>query len=536
MFEGGVVKLNGVVKPANSTTAFPLNFCPFFDWSEQMFLWMTSPAPRRYGGGSRVMFSPQFFTVTPAGADGRRTFLRNEAGQPLRMFLRATELGPHMRPALFSRTGQVIEVQKSDPSRPVPPVVRLQSGQTARIADVRTGPAGSLQFLDLAGKILPVRRLQLPEMQRTFLQLEGKRVPVLPVAAVKDAIQARKFVFHGVPIFLDNAGNVIDVEPGQADFGVLLSQNGSLIYYITVVNDVYAYHRTMQPLDIPNPGSLNFPLTSTDAAAVVSFASAHGFTIQDPDALAVESKSSWIQASAVSNPADYIQVQAVVPTFNKSVASEWVPDGGHQTVTLVMVGFHVVGSANGHGEMIWGTFEHLGNAPNASYTYTATGNVTKTVPQNTVGAWMFTPSGAGQPFNVSHAHWDEPTGKIKGVPNGSPVAPTPVLRTNPWGMPGNSPGTNTQVIGANASVIAQLIGGDVRAKYFQLGTTWTAGGQAPGNNNQVGTNHLANATIETFVQANPFSNPPTPSSNCFSCHGTNSVLVSHIYTDLKPLF
>ncbi|HMC90862.1 MAG TPA: hypothetical protein VKI45_00240, partial [Allosphingosinicella sp.] len=126
-------------------------------------------------------------------------------------------------------------------------------------------------------------------------------MPVLPVAAVKDAIQARKFVLRGIPIFLDNAGNVIDVEPGQADFGVLLSQNGSLVYYITVANDVYAYHRTMQPSVIPNPAALNFPLTAADAAAVSSFAAAHGHTIVDPEALAVESKSSWIEASAVPN-------------------------------------------------------------------------------------------------------------------------------------------------------------------------------------------------------------------------------------------
>lgn len=187
------------------------------------------------------------------------------------------------------------------------------------------------------------------------------------------------------------------------------------------------------------------------------------------------------------------------------------------------------------GEMVWGTFEHLGNAPSAAYSYNSTTGP-KTVPQNTAGTWLFTPNGAGQPFNLTHASWDEPTGAIVGVPAGSPVTPTPVLRTNPWGMPGASAGSNTQIIGVNASAIAQLIGGDIRRNYFQLGTTWTINGQAPNNFNQVGTNHLANATIETFVQADPFSSPPNPGLNCFSCHGTNSVLVSHVYTDLKPLF
>src|SRR3954470_21971248 len=52
MFESGSVTLNGVVKPANSTVALAPN-CGFFSWTEQMFLWLTSPAPSRYGGGSR---------------------------------------------------------------------------------------------------------------------------------------------------------------------------------------------------------------------------------------------------------------------------------------------------------------------------------------------------------------------------------------------------------------------------------------------------------------------------------------------------
>ena len=45
---------------------------------------------------------------------------------------------------------------------------------------------------------------------------------------------------------------------------------------------------------------------------------------------------------------------------------------------------------------------------------------------------------------------------------------------------------NTQVIGSNASVISQLLGGDVRRNYFQLGTTWTIGGAAPNGANEVG--------------------------------------------------
>src|SRR5215471_8063964 len=61
MFVGNSVTLDGVAKAADSTQVLAPN-CGFFDWSEQMFLWLTSPAPAAYGGGNRIMFSPKFFT------------------------------------------------------------------------------------------------------------------------------------------------------------------------------------------------------------------------------------------------------------------------------------------------------------------------------------------------------------------------------------------------------------------------------------------------------------------------------------------
>src|SRR6266849_3167741 len=73
-FETGVPALNGVVKPADSV-AFPgVPNCDFYSWSKQMFLWLTSPAPSRYGGGSRIFNSPVFFDVSPPDANNVRTF------------------------------------------------------------------------------------------------------------------------------------------------------------------------------------------------------------------------------------------------------------------------------------------------------------------------------------------------------------------------------------------------------------------------------------------------------------------------------
>ena len=531
-FESGTVTLNGVVKPADSTVALAPN-CGFFQWTEQMFLWLTSPAPATYGGGSHVMFSPQFYTVSPEDSSGRRSFIPNSPGRPINMFLRAMELGPHGLPIVMARTGQIVEVPHEIPGQK-PPSIRLANGRLipgTQVQSVRKTEQGTLELLDARGKLLAPKVLKLAPIVRQRALLSADRpVPVVPMRAFTSAIQARKLVIKGIPIFLDPAGNVIDVEPGQADSGVLISQNGSLIYYIIAVNDVFAFHRTMQGAAvIPGNTNIAFPTSMADVNAVVSFAASKGHTIQDPKALAIETKSSWMDASKVPNPNDYIQVEAVVPTFDKSNPNNWVPNG-QTTLTLVMLGLHVVGSTSGHGEMVWGTFEHEGNAPNATYAYNSTSGM-KTVAQNTSGNWLFTPSGSSGPFNATNNSW---TGTAI---TGTPVGPSPVLRAKPWGSndggnPANAAGLNTQVISANASVISQLNAADVRRQYFQLGTKWTIFGAPPNGGNEVGTNHLANATMETFAQG---TTPSAPSANCFSCHTTNKVPVSHVYPRLTPL-
>lgn len=531
-FESGSPSLNGVVKPADSTAFLQPN-CGFFQWTEQMFLWLTSPAPVSYGGGSHVMFSPQFFIVSPEDSNSRRTFIPNSPGRPIRMALRATELGPHGLPIVLARTGQVVEVLRERPGLK-PPIIRGANGKaipTSRIATARRTEQGTLELLDSRGLQLKPAMLKLtPIVRQRVLMSPEEATPLVPAKAFISAIQARKVVINKIPIFVNSAGSVIDVEPGQADSGVLLSQNGSLIYYITAVNDVFAYHRTMQgPGVVPPNTALTFPMTSADVNAVVAFAAGKGHTINDPSALAIETKSSWVEVGTVPNPGDYVQVSAVVPTFDKSNPDSWIPNG-QATVKLAMLGLHVVGSTNGHGEMVWGTFEHLGNAANATYAYNSASGM-KVVNQDTTGTWLFTPSGSAGPFNATSNSW---TGSAI---TGSPVSAASVLRAKPWGsndggMPANAALLNTQVISANASVITQLDPADVRRQYFQLGTTWTIGGAAPNGGNEVGTNHLANATLETFVQG---ASPSAPSANCFSCHQTNKVSVSHVYSALKPL-
>ena len=72
-FESGTATLNGAVKPANSVLFPNVPNCSFYKWSEQMFLWLTSPAPPRYGSGGLVMNSPAFFDVSLPDGTGHVT-------------------------------------------------------------------------------------------------------------------------------------------------------------------------------------------------------------------------------------------------------------------------------------------------------------------------------------------------------------------------------------------------------------------------------------------------------------------------------
>jgi hypothetical protein len=247
--------------------------------------------------------------------------------------------------------------------------------------------------------------------------------------------------------------------------------------------------------------------------------------LPDANALAIEVKSSWIETGGLANLNEYVTIKANIPTFNTSNPTTW-PQNGSKVAQLALVGMHVVGSTAGHPEMLWATFEHVNNAPNAQYKYTTMANVSKTVNQNTSGTWLFAQNGAAAPFNVARF---SASGTNLVAVSGQTIGPSNVLRVNPWGSNAASAAStspNTDVVSINNSVMSQLAAGDVRKNYVMTGTTWTIGGAAPNSGNQVGTNQMANATMETFFQG----------TNCFLCHSTNQFPVSHIFNVLKPLF
>jgi hypothetical protein len=515
-FESGTVTLNGVVNPANSVNFPNVPNCSFYQWSEHMFLWLTSPAPVRYGGGGgRIFDSPAFYDVSPPDANGDRTLIPHVQGLIRNFSLRAAQVGPTNLQLIFDKKGRMLEVE---PPRFAPSGKQLilnESGDSIEIERVRIGDDRKPIFFDKTGKVIPnPRPIIRPELSKT--------------------LTVQKFMIDKIPIFLDSFGNVVEVEQGQAGGNaVLMAQNGSLVYYVTMVNDVYAYFLTGVKKGQITPGT-QFPTTSGELTQIKNFAIANGKPspdpFPDPEALAIEVKSSWVEAAALPNLSSYITMQATIPTYNQTNL-KWTPTG-QKTVQLALVGIHVVGSTMGHPEMIWATLEHQSNMPNAEYSYINTSNVTITVPQNTAGNWLFCANNSAGPFNEEHMSFNSPNIDAN-TGLGFTISPSNTIRWKSWGRAHPSATSNTEIISINNGVRGMLASGDVRGNYIMTGATWTIGGAAPTVGNEVGTNKLSNGTMETYQQG---TNNMATGTNCFSCHVTNTTAVSHMFGPLKPLF
>jgi hypothetical protein len=534
-FQADSVTLNGVVNPAASDSFPNSGNCSFYEWAEHMYLWLTSPAPTVYGNGAHVFDSGIFYDVSSPDAAGNRTLIPHTPGLIRVMGLRAAQVGPDNLPVIINKAGKMMEIEPPKFAPDGKQLILNSSGKMVEIERAVLGEKGVPTFFDKNGNAIKGARAVIP-LESNRLKMEH------PVPKIQ------KFIIGKLPIFLDGSGNVVEVEVGQAGGGgVLVAQNGSLVYYATMVNDVYAYYLTgLKDGSIPAPGGVPdnafFPTSLSTLSPITAFASAHGKTLPDSNALAVEVKTSWVEASGLSNPGDYITETATIPTYDTSNSNKWIPNG-QKTVTLALVGIHVVGSAVGHPEMIWATFEHEGNTPNAGYGYASTSG-DSTVSRNTAGDWLFCANGSSGPFNELHAFANGDT-----IVSDGPftISPSNTIRWKPWGsgsetspnpLVNSVDSSNSEIIAINNSVRGMLVSGDVRGNYIMSGATWTIGGQSPTGNfpigNEVGTSKLANTTMETYQQGT--DSLSTSGTNCFDCHASNKVDVSHMFDPLKPLF
>lgn len=398
------------------------------------------------------------------------------------------------------------------------------------------------------------------------------------------------------------------IELGQAGgFDVLVSQNDSLVYYGLHVNDVFALYTTGQKMGAFNDRLRwlsgqedqaclaqyekcaseikgfctkqlehcthnNFPSTKPQLDIVAEFAEGYGYPLgYDKIALALELKTSWIELDQIIDPdqkATYVTERAVVPVFDRAPINaetknqQWTIVGTKET-TLALVGMHVVGTVNGHPEMIWSTFEHVSNVPDATYKYMSTSTEGKgTHAYDASGTWNFMQEDGSEPTAITanarvsayekSDNYPDPECQRVGKDDtntecivnidGQEIGAIDVLRVDPWGNDQSSSGAlanNTDLASINVSVLSQLKEGDVRGNYIQTGGIWTSKGQIPSDGTSSdlrGSLKLANTTMETFFQFHRSDFNPL---NCFGCHGadnaTEAVEISHIFDALQPL-
>jgi hypothetical protein len=535
IFASGSASTNGAVLPANSFSFTPNSLCSFYKWSAQMFLWLTSPVPAQVG--SHVFDSPVFFAVSPLDSNGRRNLVPNAPGQRLPFLPAIAQRGDKGQEVVFDSTGKIHDV--------IHPAV---------------GPNGKLLARDAAGQMVEIDRVQVaPDGRPILLDRANKSVAaqatpsgaplVFSDRGLPLGLRPNTVMVNGRPHLVTTSGAVIQTEEAQAGGGALLAQNGSLVFYLLQVNDVWAYFNTGMTDNKFNPTPTTFPTTGSALGQITAFAqqAPPPFTksaFPDNAAMSVELKSSWIDATGLANVNDYITIDATIPTYTPPLTQ---PNNMQSTQTgtkptkLALVGIHIVGSTLGHPELLWTTFEHVNNTPNPQYTFTTTSGGTGTQPADGPGGWLFSSTGASA-ANPNNQRMSA-SGTTLNAVMGQTIGPSDVVRTNPWGTASSDPlftNNNTDIVSINKNVIGLLAAGDVRRNYIQIGTTWVKGGQPPSTGTQTGTAQMSNSTMETFDQP----------SNCFDCHrdvngnmlGTPAFAdgftggLSHIWAATQPLF
>jgi hypothetical protein len=519
-FASGTATENGIVIPANSVTFGHHNNCDFYKWSWQMFAWMTSPLADK----KTVMESPIFYTVSPADTAGNRTLLPHTPGTPLQVTSSITQFGPHNLPTVMDKQGHLFEIEKHPAN--VKPML-MKGNQKTMISNVEMNASGKPIFKDNSGKVI--------DNPKAVFTRKGNFVHEFKAS-------------NGKSVFV-GANGPIESEEGQAGGSHgLMAQNGSLVYYITMINDVFAFYLSGAKNGLLS--SAQFPTTAAQRDSISAIARANGKTLPDSNALAMEIKTSWVEASTLPDPQNYVTIEAVIPSYTKT-DSLWTPTTTPQTVKLAMVGVHVVGSTAGHPEMVWATFEQKNNAPNASYQYLSTDSTVVIVPQDSVGTWTFSSNGLDP--NPNQAHFSAAVNTLK-AESGFTISASNSLMAFPWGTATNekpngtdasSAASNSEVISINNSVLGWLVGNDIRKNYVLIGATWTNSGAAPTGTSfstnptdpgaAIGTSLLANITMETYKQSSQ--------NSCFTCHSNNPnsatlspAVLSHVYPGIIPLF
>jgi hypothetical protein len=316
-------------------------------------------------------------------------------------------------------------------------------------------------------------------------------------------LAARSEVFHGAPGFTEGAGAIV-----EADGNMLVAQNGYPVYASVHMNQ--GYFNTARKNLIVTGGYQSQPADSSFSVGDAVF------------------KATWLRLDdGQPPPAGAYTTQAQVPVLDNKVTPGLITiqpvPGKFATVTVALIGLHVVGYTENHPEFLWGTFEHKLNSPQTPDNSFVPSSSTRS-PNN------YTLYKANTPFsqvniaaipgaNRPQLKLDTATQRLTPVTN--VVLENQTGGENQPNGVGNIFAISAQAQGFLASLKTQQ---SAFASYSLDGTVWMLPNSYNLKSNQtnaVGSVNLANATAETFVQ-NADNTPIKSVLNCFLCHNPTS--------------
>jgi hypothetical protein len=317
-------------------------------------------------------------------------------------------------------------------------------------------------------------------------------------------------------------------EPQQAGGGIVVDQNGQIIWYSTHMNPAY------------------FQFVQTNGGAGYAKASA---TLNFPVGAAVF-KASWrVVQDGEDTSKSYTEKTSVPILVNNPCGSIMVdPAGKTRQVTVALVGLHVVGVTENHPEFLWASFEHEHNAPDLPPGMAP--NSPNPVSQESFPFYAAnTPANACNPQCVNLQVTDPVKQTVGPVTNvfrqfgqGGPIPPQrgeDIKNVNVAAR---------QEMATMAKLKPPQPKETVWSNYKLIGTLWLAqpGTLQPGIGQLevcgVGSVNLANSTLETYFQGPQNNFNGNKVSNCFMCHNTGgfgapaakNINLSHALLDSIP--
>ncbi len=332
---------------------------------------------------------------------------------------------------------------------------------------------------------------------------------------------------HLTPL-MDNVDgtNLILNDTTQAGFtaGTLYDKNNNPIYYSIYV-DSTLYDFSMEYLP-------KFDSVGYDGLAAAGYD-----TLTFPIG-ALEVKASWILASNLT----------AAERENYYITSAHMGSSTGDTVSVALLGMHVVGVVDNHPEFIWATFEHSDLAPD--YDWTSTDSLNQVLSNDNSLFYDAGQTAAECPMNYSTAKLTEFKSIYKvyalGMAQSYDTLPSAADISN-----------NEHIEALNASVHAALSTPEEVAygpwdNYFYAGSIWidpTVATITPNNKqmgqlsnaNLKGSRANANITMETYEQPDVSTSKISGVQNCFTCHTTHdddapgnygyNMAFSHLFTN-----